>query len=190
MAKTANMENIVNTDRYQGIIIAGFGGQGILSVGRVIAEAGVIDGMEVSWLPSYGPEMRGGTAYVHVILSDGKIGSPLLNYATTLIAMNKPSFEKYHGLVEDGGLVIVDGSLVDGKLPDDRRAFYSIPATKIASDKDNLAYANIILAGKMIAVTKIINAESFEKALYKVLPVKYQHMIPEEMEMLRLGMEI
>ena len=175
--------------RYQGIIIAGFGGQGILSIGRILAQAGMIDGMEVSWLPSYGPEIRGGTAYSHVILSDEPIGSPLLNSATALIAMNKPSFEKYHRLVLDGGIVIVDGSLIDGKLPDDRREFYSIPATKIAVDRDHSTYANIILAGKLIAKTNIITVESFEKALYQTLPKKYQHMIPEEMDMLKLGME-
>ncbi|MDR3120929.1 MAG: 2-oxoacid:acceptor oxidoreductase family protein, partial [Clostridiales bacterium] len=99
--------------RYQGIIIAGFGGQGILSIGRILAQAGMDEGMNVSWLPSYGPEMRGGTAYCHVILSDAPIGSPLLNSATTLIAMNKPSLEKYAQLVTDGGLIIVDGSLID-----------------------------------------------------------------------------
>jgi len=184
-----NMGGNSNMGRYQGIIIAGFGGQGILSLGRVIAEAGMIDGMEVSWLPSYGPEIRGGTAYVHVILSDDKIGSPLLNSATTLIAMNKPSFEKYHELIVDGGLIIVDGSLVDSKLSDDRREFFSLPATKVAADRDRPAYANIMLAGKMIARTNIIKVESFEKALYKTLPKKYQGMIPEEMEILKLGME-
>ena len=175
--------------RYQGIVIAGFGGQGILSVGRIIAEAGMIDGMDVSWLPSYGPEIRGGTAYVHVIMSDEKIGSPLLNSATVLIAMNKPSFEKYQSMVVDGGIIIVDGSLIDSKIEDTRREFYSLPATKVASDKGSLAYANIILAGKMIAKTNIIKVESFEKALYKVLPERYQNMIPEEMEILKFGME-
>ncbi|MCL2163781.1 MAG: 2-oxoacid:acceptor oxidoreductase family protein [Oscillospiraceae bacterium] len=175
--------------KYQGIVISGFGGQGILSVGRIIAQAGMIDGLEVSWLPSYGPEMRGGTAYVHVILSDEKIGSPLLNSSTALIAMNTPSFEKYKGMVVDGGIVIVDGSLVEGQLTDDRREFYSIPATALA-DKYSSRFANIILIGKLIARTDAVKVESFEKALYKVLPQKYQKMIPEEMEMLKLGMEI
>ena len=175
--------------RFQGIVISGFGGQGILSVGKILAQAGMIDGLEVSWLPSYGPEMRGGTAYVHVILSDEKIGSPLLNSSTALIAMNTPSFEKYSEMVVDGGIVIVDGSLVDGQLDGDRREFYSIPATALA-DKYSSRFANIILVGKLIERTGIVEVGSFEKALYAVLPKKYQNMIPEEMEMLKLGMGI
>jgi 2-oxoglutarate ferredoxin oxidoreductase subunit gamma len=172
--------------RYQGIIVAGFGGQGVVSVGKILAQSGMMEGMEVSSLPSYGPEMRGGTANVHVIMSDKKIGSPLLNSATALIAMNKMSYTKFQGMVVDGGHIIVDGSLVDSKHEPDGRSFHSIPATKIASDHQG--YASIILAGKLIAMTNIITPEAFEKALYKVLPEKYQKMIPEEMEMLRLGM--
>jgi 2-oxoglutarate ferredoxin oxidoreductase subunit gamma len=116
------------------IIFAGFGGQGALFSGKVTAYAGLCDGLEVSWLPSYGPEMRGGTAYCHVILSDALIGSPLLNEATVLIAMNRPSFDKYHALVADNGVVIVDGSLVDATAADvgANRRFYAIPATKTA----------------------------------------------------------
>ncbi|MDR1061615.1 MAG: 2-oxoacid:acceptor oxidoreductase family protein [Clostridiales bacterium] len=227
--------------RYQGIVIAGFGGQGILSIGRILAQAGMSEGMNVSWLPSYGPEIRGGTAYCHVILSDGVIGSPLLNSATALIAMNRPSYEKYAGLVCEGGLVIVDSSLVNiGEAGEGEgaesagasasasslgavesagasasgspagaagsggasgaasgaaaaglagRRLFCIPATKTALDNGNAAFANIILAGKLLAETGAISTESFEQALRKVLSKRYQHLIPKEMEMLRLGME-
>ena len=175
--------------RYQGIIIAGFGGQGILSIGKILAQAGMSEGMNVSWLPSYGPEMRGGTAYCHVILSDEPIGSPLLNEATTLIAMNQPSFEKYCKLVVPDGLVVVDGSLIQGDTAGEQRKFFSLPATKTALDNGNSTYANIILAGKMIGETGIISIESFEKALFSVLSKKYQHLIPEEMRMLQFGLE-
>ncbi|MDR1440655.1 MAG: 2-oxoacid:acceptor oxidoreductase family protein [Clostridiales bacterium] len=178
--------------RYQGIAIAGFGGQGILSIGRIIAQAGMSEGMNVSWLPSYGPEIRGGTAYCHVILSDGAIGSPLLNSATALIAMNRPSYEKYAGSVSEGGLIIVDSSLIDlGGEPEGAHAgrrIFRIPATKTALDNGNAAFANIILAGKLIAETGIVSTASFEQALRKVLSKRYQHLIPKEMEMLALGM--
>ena len=175
--------------RYQGIIIAGFGGQGILSIGKILAEAGMAEGMNVSWLPSYGPEMRGGTAYCHVILSDDPIGSPLLNSATSLIALNKPSFEKFTNVVVDGGVVIVDGSLVEGDSAGENRRFFSLPATKVAVDQGNSSFANIILAGKLIEQTKIISKESFEAALNEVLSEKYKHLIPKEMEMLQYGMD-
>ena len=178
--------------RYQGIIIAGFGGQGILSIGRIIAQAGLDEGMNATWLPSYGPEIRGGTAYCHVILSDNPIGSPLLNSATTLIAMNKPSLEKYHSLVVEGGLVIVDGSLIDC-APDgfdsSKRRFISLPATETALNNGTSTFANIILAGKLLAETSIISVIGFEAALKKVLSARYQHLIPKEMEMLQFGME-
>ncbi|MDR1440582.1 MAG: 2-oxoacid:acceptor oxidoreductase family protein [Clostridiales bacterium] len=177
--------------RYQGVIIAGFGGQGILSIGKILAQAGMAEGMNVSWLPSYGPEIRGGTAYCHVILSDDAIGSPLLDRATAFIAMNKPSYEKYVGMVVDGGLVIVDGSLIDAEPGSGAGfEFHSIPATKTALDNGNAAFANIILAGKLLARTGVVSARSFEAALGKVLSKRYRHLIPKEMEMLKLGMEI
>lgn len=178
--------------RYQGIIIAGFGGQGILSIGRILAQAGLDEGMNVTWLPSYGPEIRGGTAYCHVILSDNPIGSPLLNRATALIAMNKPSLVKYHGLVEDGGIIIVDGSLIDD-VPEGveigSRSFFSIPATKVALDNGNSTFANVILAGKLLRQTSILSVEGFEKALLKILSKRYQELIPKEIEMLQYGMD-
>ena len=186
-----------STGLYHGIIIAGFGGQGILSIGRVIAQAGMGIGLNVSWLPSYGPEIRGGTAYAHVILSDSPIGSPLLNSATALIAMNRPSFEKYIGLVVDGGLVVADGSLVDTSAIDASvlgaaRArglrMFSPPATKLALDNGNASFANIILAGKFIEETGAITVEAFEAALQATLSEKYRALIPKEMEMLRFGM--
>ena len=177
--------------RYQGIIIAGFGGQGILSIGRILAQAGIDEGMNATWLPSYGPEIRGGTAYSHVILSDGPIGSPLLNSATALIAMNKPSLEKYYKLVVEDGLVIADGSLIDGPpdgFGDVRRKYFALPATETALNNGHSAFANVILAGKLIAETNILTIAGFESALNKTLSQRYRHLIPQEMEMLRFGM--
>jgi 2-oxoglutarate ferredoxin oxidoreductase subunit gamma len=175
--------------RYEGIIIAGFGGQGILSIGKVIAQAGMDAGMNVSWLPSYGPEMRGGTAYVHVILSDGPIGSPLLNAATVLIAMNQPSMDRYSPLVEDGGVIIADGSMAPEPPKDvGSRRYFALPATDLALDEGNKTFAAVVLAGKLIAATGIIQKEGFEGALRHTLSARYQHLVPKEMEMLEYGM--
>lgn len=173
----------------QEIVIAGFGGQGILSAGRLLAYAGMLENKNVSWLPSYGPEMRGGTAYCHIIISDEPVGSPILNSATTLIVMNSPSLEKFESMVVSGGLIITDSTLVDKHPKRKDVDIYEIPATKTASDMGNLTYANIILLGKLIAKTNIISKENFEEALKKVLPEKRHYMIPEEMKALEMGMD-
>lgn len=172
----------------QDIIIAGFGGQGILSAGRLLAYAGMLENKNVSWLPSYGPEMRGGTANCHVIISDDPVGSPILNSATSLIVMNGPSLDKFENIVVKGGLIITDSSLVERSPKRQDVELCEIPATKMASDMGNLTYANIILLGKLLAKTCIASKENFEAALKKVLPGKYHHMIPEEMKALEIGM--
>ncbi|MCX7747271.1 MAG: 2-oxoacid:acceptor oxidoreductase family protein [Clostridia bacterium] len=172
----------------QEIIIAGFGGQGILSAGRLLAYAGMLENKNVSWLPSYGPEMRGGTANCHVIISDESVGSPILNSATTLIVMNGPSLEKFEEMVVENGLIIKDSSLVEKDPGREDLEVCAVPATKIASEMGNLTFANIILLGKLIGKTKIISKESFVEALKKVLPEKKHYMIPEEIKALELGM--
>lgn len=169
------------------LIIAGFGGQGILSAGKLLAYAGMIEGKYVSWLPSYGPEMRGGTANCSVVISDEPVGSPILDTANVLIVMNGPSLEKFEKTVVNGGLIISDSSLVEAKPKRTDVGFVGVPATQIASDMGNLTYANIIILGKLLAKTGIISKESFEAALKKVLPPKKHHMIPEEMTALGVG---
>jgi 2-oxoglutarate ferredoxin oxidoreductase subunit gamma len=172
----------------QEIIIAGFGGQGILSAGRVLANAGMIEKKNVSWLPSYGPEMRGGTANCQVVISDGPVASPILNSATALIVMNGPSLTKFENTVLEGGVIIIDSSLVDVDVERKDVRVYRIPASKMADEMGNVTYANIILLGKLLAHTGIISAESFEESLKMVLPAKKHYMIPEEMEALKIGM--
>jgi len=174
---------------HQDIIIAGFGGQGILSAGRLIAYAGMLENKNVSWLPSYGPEMRGGTANCHVIISDEAIGSPILNSATALIVMNGPSLDKFENIVTEGGLIITDSSLVERSPKRKDVEVCEIPATQMASGMGNVTYANIILLGKLLAKTGIVAKENFEAALEKVLPEKYHHMVPEEMKALQMGMD-
>ena len=173
----------------QEIIIAGFGGQGILSAGRLMAYAGMLENKNVSWLPSYGPEIRGGTANCNVIISDEVIGSPILNTATALVAMNGPSLDKFEGMVESGGMIIVDSSLVSRTTSKGDVDFYAIPATQIANEMGNSTFACIILLGKLVEKTGIVSRENFEQALKKVLPEKKHFLIPEEMKAFEIGMK-
>ncbi len=172
------------------IILAGFGGQGILSAGRLLAYAGMLEGKQVSWLPSYGPEMRGGTANCHVIISDAPVGSPVLSKANVLIIMNGPSLDKFEGLIENGGIIITDSSLVarSPKVAEGMNVrVFEVPATQMASDMGNTTYANIILLGRLTGATGLIRKASFEKALYSVLPEKYHFMIPDEIKAFDAG---
>lgn len=173
---------------HQEIIIAGFGGQGILSAGRILAQAGMFEGKNVSWLPSYGPEMRGGTANCNVIISEESVGSPILNSATTLIVMNGPSLDKFENAVIPNGLIIIDSSLITKMPARNDVEVHLIPATKLASDMGNLAFANIMLLGRLIERTGIVSKENFEKALTYVLPKRKHYLIPDEMKALDLGM--
>ncbi len=171
------------------IIFSGFGGQGIQAAGKLIAYAGMLENKHVSFLPSYGPEMRGGTSNCHVIVSDDPIGSPILNSATVVMAMNRPSLDKFENYLVPGGILLVDSSMVNRSPERKDIRIFEIPATQIASDMGNLAYANIIMLGKLINETGAVSAEYFEKGLMKVLPEKKHYLIPEEMKALRLGME-
>lgn len=169
------------------VIMAGFGGQGILSMGRFIASAGLHDGKNVSWLPSYGPEMRGGTANCNVIVSEEPVGSPIISCATALIAMNRPSLEKFESYVEEGGLIITDSTLITVKPQRTDIRHFEIPATKLADEMHNSTFAGIILLGKLIKESKIVTIENFEKALYTLLPPKKHGLIPDEMKALKVG---
>lgn len=170
------------------IIFSGFGGQGIQAAGKLIAYSGMLEDKFVSFLPSYGPEMRGGTSNCHVIVSDEPVGSPILNSSTALLAMNRPSLDKFENYVVPGGIILVDSSLVNRSPVRTDVKVFEIPATKIASDMGNLAYANIIMLGKLIAETGVVSVDFFEKGLKKVLPEKKHYLIPEEMKALELGM--
>lgn len=171
------------------IIIAGFGGQGILSAGRLLAYAGMVEGKEVSFLPSYGPEMRGGTANCMVVISENDIASPVLNTCSALIVMNNPSLEKFEDWVKPGGVIITDSSMVHAKVKRTDVKVFEIPATKLSTDLGNKAYSNIYLLGKLLNQTNCIGKDSFEKALYQILSQSKHYMIPEEMEVLDIGIK-
>ena len=169
------------------ILIAGFGGQGILFSGKFLAYEGLIDGKEVSWLPSYGPEMRGGTANCSIILSDTKIGSPIVDKPDILVAMNAPSFEKYINEVKPGGKVFIDSSLIDQKCERDDVEAYYIPATQIASEENLSGLANMIILGNVIGNTNIMPEENIEKAMQKVVSAKKQNLFDLNMKAVKIG---
>ncbi|MEG1179932.1 MAG: 2-oxoacid:acceptor oxidoreductase family protein [Oscillospiraceae bacterium] len=170
-------------------ILAGFGGQGILFMGKAIVYAGLIDGKEVSWLPSYGPEMRGGTANCSVCISDNEICSPLVTAPNVLIAMNLPSFDKFIDTVVPGGTVIVDSTLISKKVERTDVEVCYIPATELAEKNGLKGLANIILIGKLLSLTNFCSYETIEKTIAKVVPAKKQHLITKNMEAINIGIE-
>jgi 2-oxoglutarate ferredoxin oxidoreductase subunit gamma len=168
--------------------IAGFGGQGILSAGRILAYAGLIAKKSVSWYPSYGPEMRGGTANCGVVIANEEIGSPIISNPHAAIVMNIASLDKFESELRPNGLLIVDSSLVPVREVRKDIEAYFIPATEIADSLGNKTFANIVMLGKLIGKTGIVTPENFEAALKKSLPPKKHFMIPDEMKALEYGM--
>ena len=171
------------------MIFSGFGGQGIQSAGRLIAYAGMLEDKHVSFLPSYGPEMRGGTSNCHVIVSDEPVGSPILNSATVVMAMNRPSMDKFESYLEPGGILLIDSSLINREPVRKDITLFAIPDTQIASDIWNLAFANLVMLWKLIKETGVVSTENFERALKKVLPERKHYLIPDEMKALKTGMD-
>ena len=169
------------------ILIAGFGGQGILFSGKFLAYEGLLEGKEVSWLPSYGPEMRGGTANCSIILSDKKVGSPIVNEPDILIAMNAPSLDKYEPATVSGGKIFVDSSLIEKKVEKKDVEAYYIPATKLALDNNLKGLANMIMLGLMIKHTDVMPFENVERTLKKVIPAKKADMLALNLKAIELG---
>jgi len=154
------------------IIIAGFGGQGVLALGQMLIYGGMSEGKEVSWFPSYGPEMRGGTANCSVVVSDCEVSSPVVTRPDVLIACNKPSLEKFIGQVKKGGIVIYNSSLIPNVEKVRDVIYYGIPANKIAEDAGNVKAANVVLGDVLVAVTEIISDKAFSIGIDKILPYK------------------
>lgn len=170
------------------MLFAGFGGQGILFSGKVVAYCGLIDNKEVSWLPSYGPEMRGGTANCSVSISDRPIGSPLVTNPDVLVVMNGPSFDKFIDAVKPGGKVFVDSSLVDRKTSRTDITVFPIPATQLSKDEELEGISNVILLGKVLGETGFATLETVDKALHKCVPKSKEHLLPHNMRAIKLGM--
>ena len=171
------------------IVLAGFGGQGVLFAGKLIAHAGLLEDREVSWLPSYGPEMRGGTANCSVCLSDDPIGSPLVLAPNALIAMNQPSLDQFEHSVTEGGVVVADSTLI-ADIPDVPGVnVCAIPATAMAEEAGFKKLANIIMAGKLFAETRFCAEDTLWKAMEKCVPASKAAMLEMNKKALRLGME-
>lgn len=169
------------------MLIAGFGGQGILFTGKAIAYTGLKTGKEVSWLPSYGPEMRGGTANCSVTLSDEPIGSPIVDKPDVLIAMNLPSLDKYYNETEKGGYVVFDSSLITKQDTRDDVITVGIPATKLASDNGLDGLANMIILGKTIKETGVLTLEQIESSLSQMVPAKKAELLKNNIRAIELG---
>lgn len=170
------------------MVFAGFGGQGILFAGKVVSYAGLIDEKEVSWLPSYGPEMRGGTANCSVCISDAPIGSPLVTAPDVLVAMNGPSFDKFIDDVVPGGKVFLDSSLVNRETNRTDIAIYRVPATQMSNDENLKTLANMILLGKVLKETGFSTLETVEKAVAKCVPARKSHLVEPNLRAVNMGM--
>ena len=169
------------------ILIAGFGGQGILFSGKALAFTGLKAGMEVSWLPSYGPEMRGGTANCSVTLSDAPIGSPIVDKPDVLIAMNLPSLEKYLFETEKGGYIVYDSSLISKDVERADVSIFAIPATKLASDNGLNGLANMIIMGKAIKETGVLTLDQIKNSLAQMVPAKKADLLANNIKAIELG---
>ena len=170
------------------MLFAGFGGQGVLFCGKVAAYAGLLDEREVSWLPSYGPEMRGGTANCSVCISERPIGSPLVTAPTVLVVLNGPSFDKFIDTVTPGGLVFIDSTLVERECSRTDITLYRLPASQLTVDEDLAGLANMIVLGKMLQETAFATLSAVEKALGKCVPARKQHLLEHNIRAVKLGM--
>ncbi|PAB60211.1 2-oxoacid:acceptor oxidoreductase family protein [Anaeromicrobium sediminis] len=172
------------------IVCAGFGGQGVMSMGQLLSYSSMIEGKEVSWLPSYGPEMRGGTANCHVTISDKPIGSPIITKATVAIVMNLPSMTKFEDMIEENGAMFVNSSLIDRKVGrDDVKGIY-IPANEIALEIGNAKAANMVMLGAFLEHSNIVNEDSIIEAFKKVFGKGKEHLIDLNKEALKRGREV
>ena len=171
------------------IVIAGFGGQGLLFSGKVLAYGGLMDGRQLSWLPSYGPEMRGGTANCNVILSDEPVGSPIVDNPNILMVMNGPSLDKYEHTVQPGGKIFVDSSLISRRVERTDVETYYIPATQMAKDMEMPGLANMIMLGLLVRETGCVSGEGLDTGLQKVIPPRKAAMLDLNRKAIRAGQD-
>ena len=169
------------------ILIAGFGGQGVLFAGKLLAYAAMLEGKYVSWLPSYGPEMRGGTANCSVIVSDEPVSCPVVTNPTVLVAMNGPSLDKFEDTVIENGCIFIDSSLISQDFKRNDTKNFAIPSTKMADDLNATKLANMVLLGKVIKEAGILPFESILNALQKTVPASKQAMLEINKQALETG---
>lgn len=172
------------------IIIAGFGGQGVLSMGKILAYAGLLEGKEVSWMPSYGPEQRGGTANVTVILSDTRISSPVLNQYDIAIILNQPSMDKFEDKIKSGGILIYDGYGIHTLTNRKDITIYRVDAMDTATEMKNEKAFNMLILGGLLQVQPLVQIENVLLGLKKSLPERHHHLLPMNEAAIHKGMEI
>jgi len=172
------------------IIIAGFGGQGVLSMGKILAYSGVMQNKEVSWMPSYGPEMRGGTSNVTVIISDERISSPCLNQFDTAIILNQPSMDKFEKAVKPGGLLIYDPNGITTHPTRKDINIYQVAGTDKASEIGISKLFNMIMLGGLLKLKPLVTEEFLKKGLEKSLPTRHHGLIPENIKAVEIGKEL
>lgn len=172
------------------IIIAGFGGQGVLSMGKILGYSGIMQNMEVSWMPSYGPEMRGGTANVTVIVSNDRISSPYLNEFDTAIILNQQSMDKFEKAVKPGGTLIYDPNGITKHPTRKDITIYQVAATDKATLMGNTKVFNMIVLGGYLKIKPIVEVDNVMKGLEKSLPKRHHHLLPENKDAIMVGMEL
>jgi 2-oxoglutarate ferredoxin oxidoreductase subunit gamma len=172
------------------IIVSGFGGQGALFAGQLLAYAAMDSGHNVTWIPSYGPEMRGGTAHCTVIISDDPIGAPLVSYPDIAIVLNSPSFNKYDSLVVPGGLLVVNSSIVEQQSQRTDIDVVLVPANDIAEEMGSTKMMNMAMLGAMLARKPVLEIGALEKALMDHLPSNKAHLLESNLQVLRRGFEV
>lgn len=169
------------------VVIAGFGGQGVLFAGQLLAYAGMDAGLEVTWIPSYGPEMRGGTANCTVIISSEEIGSPLVRNPSAVIAMNRPSLDKYEPIVKTGGVLVVNGSLVDRPVERQDLRVVMVPASEEAEMLGDRRLMNMVLLGALLGNIHILKLEDLESAIKAHTSARHQKLVPLNIQAVREG---
>ena len=172
------------------IIISGFGGQGVLSMGKILAYSGLMENKEVTWMPAYGPEQRGGTANVTVIVSDERISSPILSKYDVAIVLNQPSLDKFEPKVKPGGILIYDGYGVMNPPTRKDIKVYEMNAMNKAAEMKNTKVFNMIVLGGLLKVCPVVSTDGLQKALDKSLPERHHNMIPLNMQAVGEGMKI
>lgn len=172
------------------IIISGFGGQGVLSMGKILAYSGLMEDKEITWMPAYGPEQRGGTANVTVIISDERISSPILSKYDVAIVLNQPSLDKFEPKVKPGGILIYDGYGVMNPPTRKDIIVYCVNAMDKAAEMKNAKVFNMIVLGGLLKVCPVVSTDGLKKALYKSLPERHHNLIPLNMQAVEEGMKI
>jgi 2-oxoglutarate ferredoxin oxidoreductase subunit gamma len=171
------------------VFLAGFGGQGVMFAGQVLSYAAMDAGREVTWIPSYGPEMRGGTANCTVVIADEEIGSPLVQDPPAVIVMNLPSLDKYEPTVKAGGVLVVNSSMVDRDVTRSDITWVSLPCNEIAEQAGDRRMANIVAMGALLTLVPVLTLEEVESSLRAHMPGRHKHLLPKNLEALKRGAE-